>query len=211
MEQAQDVYRLFGAPGAGSASVEAALELLGLPYEHVEAAPWGEENDDTRELRLINPLGQVPALVLPDGSVMTESVAILLYLAGRRPDHPAAHTTVNDPWVLRWLMFVATNVYTAIGVGDYPERWVASEAARGELKEGALERIRQSWRIMDEHGARGPYVAGSQLTLLDLYVATMSHWRPGRSWFDENCPRLAACVANTEADETVRRVWSRHF
>ena len=78
------MYELIGAQGAGSAVVEAMLELSGAPYRVTEAAPW-DEGPHLERLRALNPLMQVPALVLPDGAVMTESGAMLLLLADRFP------------------------------------------------------------------------------------------------------------------------------
>jgi hypothetical protein len=89
-------HRLIGNPGCGSAIVEAALALSGLPYETEMLDIWrpGPERD---RLFQLNPLGQVPVLVLPDGSVMTESAAMVLHVidlapgAGLAPSrtHPA--------------------------------------------------------------------------------------------------------------------------
>lgn len=76
---------LYGASGSGAAAVEAALILAGLAYRHVAAATWlpGRGLD---ELRRVNPLGQIPTLVLDDGSVLTETGAILIHLGSTRPE-----------------------------------------------------------------------------------------------------------------------------
>ena len=76
---------VYGAQASGSVAVEAALTLLGIPYALVEAATWVEEAARER-VAPVNPMRQVPALVLEDGTIMTESAAILLWLADRHPD-----------------------------------------------------------------------------------------------------------------------------
>ncbi|MDP4823939.1 MAG: glutathione S-transferase N-terminal domain-containing protein, partial [Aestuariivirgaceae bacterium] len=91
------MYTLYGRPATGSAAVEALLEELGLPYrlENVSKGPDGQPSPAF--LATINPLGQVPALKLPDGTVITESAAIMIYLAdlvpganlAPLPTHPA--------------------------------------------------------------------------------------------------------------------------
>ena len=74
------MFKIFGAVGSGSVPVEATLTLLRISYEVVEAVTW--EDEAARKLvETVNPLRQVPALVLPSGEVMTESAAILIYLA----------------------------------------------------------------------------------------------------------------------------------
>src|SRR5438034_963229 len=81
--------------GSGSASTQAALELIGTPFRVVETASW-EQNEAFQDLLKLNPLGQIPTLVLEDGSVLSESAAILIHLgsvhpqSGLLPGAPAA-------------------------------------------------------------------------------------------------------------------------
>ena len=78
-------YKLFAAKGGGSMIVEAAFTLAGVPLE-VDYLSWttlGLEHDD---LKVVNPLMQVPTLVCPDGRIMTESAAILMHLADLKPE-----------------------------------------------------------------------------------------------------------------------------
>ncbi len=70
---------LYGAKGSGSAAIEAALVLCGADYRVVTAATW-EPDSALAELRRVNALQQIPTLVLDDGSVLTESAAILIHL-----------------------------------------------------------------------------------------------------------------------------------
>ena len=69
---------LYGAEGSGSMAVEAALTLLQLPYTLIEGATWAHESARER-IAPVNAMRQVPTLILPDGEMMTESAAILIY------------------------------------------------------------------------------------------------------------------------------------
>ena len=80
-----DMMVLYGAKGSGAAAVEAALRMTGAPYRVVDAASW-QPGPGLDELRTVNPLAQVPTLVLPEGTVMSESAAILAVLGLRYPD-----------------------------------------------------------------------------------------------------------------------------
>lgn len=71
---------LFGSDGSGSAAVEMALRATGLEYQVVRASEW-EPDSALSDLRKINPLGQIPTLVLADKTILTESAAILIHLA----------------------------------------------------------------------------------------------------------------------------------
>ena len=66
------MHTLYGYQGSGSAIVEAALLIAGLPFRTVDAASW-DDASAMEELRGVNPLGQIPTLVLPDGTVLSES------------------------------------------------------------------------------------------------------------------------------------------
>ena len=79
------MYTLYGKKGSGSATTQIALDIVGAPYRVVETASW-EPNDAFAELLRVNPLGQVPTLVLPDGSPLSESAAILIHLGSVHPD-----------------------------------------------------------------------------------------------------------------------------
>ena len=67
MSQAAPGYVLYGARGSGSAAVEMALVQAGQSFRKVNAASW-EDNAGRDELARVNPLQQIPTLVLPDGS-----------------------------------------------------------------------------------------------------------------------------------------------
>jgi len=96
---------LYGARASGSVAVEAALTLLGVPFNLIEGATWAEERA-RRRVAAANPVRQIPTLVLPDGEVMTESAAILVYLAdlylgarlAPRPTDPARRRALARRW-----------------------------------------------------------------------------------------------------------------
>jgi GST-like protein len=205
-------YRLFGRPGWGSVIVEAQLAALGLPVEYVEVPNLFESEEGRRDLGRVNPLAQVPTLELPDGSVMTESAAITLHLADAtgRDDFvpPAAHPA--RPQFLRWLVFLVANVYPTFTYVDDPRRFVADEAA-AKAFEAAVSEYRQRLWQMAESAAGAPWFLGDRFSALDVYVYTMTHWRPGRKWFDQNTPRLAAIADAIRQDTRFRAVWERNF
>ena len=58
-----------------------------------------------------------------------------------------------------------------------------------------------------EAAAGAPWFLGGQASALDLYVAVMTWWRPGRTWFGEHCPKLAAIAKAVDARPALRPVW----
>jgi GST-like protein len=203
---------LYGCRGCGSSVVEVLLERAEVEFVYHEVEPW-EPGPATNALKAVNPLAQVPTLKLADGAIMTESAAMIVALD---ESYPAARIlpAAGDPLralALRWIVFIAGNMYPAISVGDFPERWVTSDAARAELKEGAVERLKAYWTMLEQALKPGPYLSGSEMTALDIYAAMLSRWRPGRAWVDENCRQVAAALALAEQDPIVAGVWARNF
>ena len=139
-------YVVYGQKGTGSVPVEATLLLLGEPYELVERAPTEKpEAGDMRdeEMERVNPMRQVPALVLPNGELMTESAAILIHLAD---SHPVARLSpaLDDPKrpaFLRWMIFVSAQIYGQVWARDDPGRLAADEAHKAVILARTAERM----------------------------------------------------------------------
>jgi len=207
-------YTLYGRAGFGSVCVEAALELVGADYEFVEVDPLGDAAEQ-RRVRAVNPVGQVPTLILPNDSVMTESAAILIWLGDRHSDAglaPAIDAPERAEY-LRWMLFLASSFYSTFTISDGPERFHPDSATYADLLAMADRRRLDMWTLMNDafDGAPGPFLLGESLSLLDVYVAMMSRWDPGRAAFEEACPALLHAVELTEADTVVAEVWARNF
>ena len=111
----------------------------------------------------------------------------------------------------RWVVSFATNVYQPIVVGDFPSRWVDGADAEASVKTHALQRLRDAWLAFEARIEPRPYLLGDRLSVLDVYVAMISRWRPGRAWLVEHCPRAMTSVATTEAHPVIAAVWARNF
>ena len=164
-------YTVYGAAGSGSVPVEAALTLIGAPFEVVEAVTWeGEAERD--KVAPVNPMRQIPALVTPEGETVTESAAILIWLAERHPE-AALGPEPCDPrraQFLRWMVYVPAAIYSMFWVRDEPSRLAATPEAEEVIKARTAQRIADCWRIMDEQVRPGRYILGDEMTVLDLYV-----------------------------------------
>jgi len=206
-----DVYELWSAKGSGGGIVEAMLALAGVPFRLIDAPPW-EEGPHLEQLRRVNPLGQVPVLVLPDGTVMTESGAMVLLLGERHPEAqlvPAADDP-QRPNFLRWLFFVTAGIYATFRFDDYPERWVSGDTAQQDLRERVGNARKDMLRQLDG-AAAAPFFLGDRLTALDLYIGMMNRWKPRAPWFAANCPKLAAIARRVEANPLLAPIFTRHF
>ena len=140
---------LYGTQGSGSASTEAALEIAGLPYARVDAASW-QASPGLDELKRVNPIAQIPTLVLDDGSVLTESAAILIHLGLVHPQSGLLATdAAQRAQQIRGLVYIAANCYAGIGILDYPERWYPDpdDAVRKAMQARGRARVAELWEI----------------------------------------------------------------
>ncbi len=203
---------LYGAAASGSVAVEAALTLLGLSYDVVEGATWAEETARDR-VATSNPMRQIPTLVLPDGEVMTESAAILIYLADLDPAAGLAPAP-SDPkrrQFLRWMLYVSSAIYALHWIKPDVSRIGAPQDSRDSVVEAVHERIAYCWATMDGQLSPGRYLLGDDLTVLDLYVAVVSRFGPWRERFEEVPPRMAAAVHRVDDDPRLASLWAERF
>lgn len=212
-------FTIFSALGSGGVPVEAAMSLIGLPYEIVEAPTWEGEAEQAK-VAAINPLKQIPALVTPAGETITESAAILIWLADR---YPAARLgpALDDParaQFLRWMTFLPASIYSLFWISDEPSRLAGPDAGlQARIKAAIKERIVDCWAMMESQitpfseKIGGRYLLGDELSVLDLYVTVLSRWGPRRVRFYEAAPRMSEVVRRVDADPRLAGFWEQRF
>jgi GST-like protein len=201
---------LFGSLGSGSAAIEMALAQAGLPCRQVRAATW-EPDSALDQLGLVNPLRQIPTLLLEDGSVLTESAAILIHLGlehqagGLLPAEPGARAQA-----IRGLVYIAANCYAAIGIIDYPERWCADidPSARERLLRGARDRLHACWVMFADQFAG--QLSGEPGALAFL-AAVVSRWSGTRAHLAATRPEFHATLQRLDAHPALAAVIARHW
>lgn len=207
-------FRLYENPGWGSAIVEAQLAVYHLPYELVPAGGNNSEAAVQAAMTGVNPVLQVPAMVLPSGEVMTETAAMTLYLADvavsdhlvPRPEDP------DRAAFLRWLIFLVAAVYPSFAYGDVPTRFVP-EAGAAAFQARVIEHRCAMWRVMQAEAAQrgGPWFLGQRLSAIDIYLACMVHWRPKQEWFRAEAPNLLQIAEAAGASPDIAAVMARNF
>jgi GST-like protein len=204
---------LYGTQGSGSAAAEAGLDIAGLDYRKVEAASW-KPSPGLDELRRINPIAQIPTLVLDDGSILTESAAILIHLGLACPESGLiASEPARRAQQIRGLVYVAANCYAGIGILDYPERWYPEpdDAVKAAMQTRGKARLAELWEIFADQFPATPWLSGERLGALDILAATVSKWSGARKHLALARPGFSALLARIEADPRVAAVWARHW
>lgn len=205
-------FAVFGAVGSGSIPVEAALTLLGIPYELIEGVTWVDEAARKR-VEAVNPMRQVPAVVFPSGEIMTESAAILIHLADAHPEARLA-PPIGDPrraQYLRWMAYVSSSIYALFWIKGDPMRIAAGKADAPRVIDRVHDRIAACWANMDQQIAPGRYILGDELSVLDLYVTVVSRFGPWRTRFYKTAPKMAEIVRRVDADPRLKDFWAKRY
>jgi GST-like protein len=203
---------LLGCRGCGSFIAEAALRLADIPYSY-EETDYDAPGPQRARLFALNPLGQVPTLVMPDGAVMTESAAIVMMVADRAPQAglvPPPGAAERNAF-LRWFVFMVAALYPTWTYGDNPRKWMP-EAAHPEELRTSTDRHRQTlWRFVEKSISPAPWFLGARFSAIDLYTGAMTQWRPKRDWFSAECPKIAGVAAEAERLPPLADLFRQHF
>jgi glutathione S-transferase len=157
--------KLYDYPASANCyKVRLLLAQLGVPYERVNVDIFAGDTL-TEAYREINPLRSTPVLELSSGERLTESGAILFYLASGTPFLPANPVCTAE--VLRWLFFEQTDVIPAIGGLRFrlqTGRFTADDP-------NALQRRRDGEGILallDDHLGEREFFVGPGYTVADI-------------------------------------------
>jgi GST-like protein len=202
---------LLGCQGCGNAIVECAFALARIDFDY-EEVDYSNDSPTRPRLLKFNPLAQVPTLVLPDGTIITESLAMIHWADDQAPQArliPPVGDSLR-PVFYRWAVFLVAAVYPTFTYGDDPKKWVADETGSKMLRESTDAHRQKMWRDL-ESIALAPWFLGETRTALDLYVACMTRWRPGRKWFESNAPKLVSIAERASALEELASVMKKSF
>jgi glutathione S-transferase len=166
--------KLYYSPGACSLSPHIALLEAGLPYDLVKVDVRAKKLENGDDYFQINPKGQVPALGLENGEIMTEGPVIVQMIADQAAGKNLAPAN-GSPERYRlqeWLNFVTTELHKNFSPLFNP-------AIPDEVKAFFKDRIMGKFKYTDQKLAGQDYLMGSQFTVADGYLYTMLRWAEG--------------------------------
>lgn len=204
------MYKLYWRERTGAFAPAAVMAELEIPYEPVKIETETGENE-TADYRAINPMAQIPTLVLPEGTVMTESAAIALYLAETQPEGGLAPPPgdARRAAFLRWLFFAQINIYETDLRYYYAERYTGDPAGAEGVKQAASARLRRLWD-MTAAAIEGPFFFGEAFTALDIYLAMLAGWHLEPPAMFTRQPKVKGLVEATAARPATGEVWRRY-
>jgi len=199
--------KLFTMSGACSLASHIALvwaqaefELAVVSKENLASEPFGQ----------INPKRVVPALVVDDGSVLTESLAVLQYVA---ETHPVARLGAESAWerarMNECLAYLVSDVHLAWSPVFVPERYVTVKANEGDARQAAFLQIDRHFRqVNDElagsHGG-GEWLLFNRCTVADAYLYVMCSWKGDTPTPLTSFPALNAFKLRLDNDPGIQR------
>ena len=205
------MYTLYWRPDTGAFAPQAILEEVGAKYElHRIDTKTGEHR--TPEYLAVNPRGQVPALRLPDGTVISESAAMVLHIADA---HPAAGLLPPPgdsarAQAYRWLFFCVANIYEADLRFFYADRYTDDTAGADAVRGAAARQMRDSLAIIEQALDSGPYLLGARYSVADPYLLMLTQWSSAVDGAAD-CPRIQALCALVRERPAIARIWAQNF
>lgn len=192
--------KLYYTPGACSLSPHIALLEAGLPYDLVKVDLRAKKLENGDDFLQVNPKGQVPALALDTGEMVTEGPIIIQMIADKAADKklaPARDSNVRYK-LLEWLNYTTTELHKNLGPMFSP---VLADDAKAFFKDRAMGKL----KYVESQLAGRDYLMGNQFTVADGYLFTMIMWAQDRLGFDlSGLPHVTAYKARVAARPKVQ-------
>jgi glutathione S-transferase len=163
--------KLYYSPGACSLSPHIALLEAGLPYDLVKVDLKAKKLENGDDFLKINPKGQVPALGLDNGELVTEGPVIVQYIADQATAKNLAPAVGTDERrkLQEWLTFLNGELHKNFSPLFQP---VFDDEVKGFFK----TRLTSKFKYIDGALAGSDYLLGKQFTVADGYLFVMLKW-----------------------------------
>ena len=191
--------KLYFSPGACSLSPHIALVESGLPFSLEMASTKTHQLKDGTDFYSINPLGYVPVLELDNGQRLREGPAIVQYIADQAPASKLApaNGTFERYQLQEWLTFIGTEIHKNFSPLFNPNM---PDAAKDLARAQIVKRL--TW--VDSQLAGKDYLMGSQFTVADAYLFTVSNWGKYVGLDLSDLPHLQAYLARVASRPAVQ-------
>jgi glutathione S-transferase len=196
--------KLYYAPGACSLSPHIALLEAGLPYDLVKVDLRAKKLENGDDYLKVNPKGQVPALALDSGELVTEGPVIVQMIADKAAGKnlAPARDSAERYKLQEWLTYINGELHKNIGPLFNP---ALSDDAKAIFKERATGKF----KYVDSQLAGKDYLMGKQFTVADGYMFTMLRWADGMKFDLSGLSNLMAYKARVAARPMVQEALTK--
>lgn len=195
---------LYYSPGTCSRASHIALREAQADFE-LRLVDFGSREQHGEGYRRVNPKGRVPALQT-DRGILTETPAILAYLAQR---YPAAELApLEDPFEFARLQafnsYLCSTVHVAHAHSRRGERWADDPGAIAEMQRKAPEVIAACFDLIEDEMFVGPWVMGEAYSVADPYLFTITQWLPAHRINVARYPKIRHHLARMQERPATR-------
>ncbi|NKJ49360.1 glutathione S-transferase [Burkholderia sp. SG-MS1] len=158
--------KLYYSPGACSLADHIALHEADFEFERVRVDLKTKLTESGQKFDEVNSKSYVPVLEFDDGGILTENVAILSWIAQRKPSL-APDGELGSTRLLEMLAFISTEIHKQFGRIFKPTCDAEATAAR--------EKLAQRFKLISAM-MKGDYLFGTDASVADAYLFTMLLW-----------------------------------
>jgi glutathione S-transferase len=196
--------KLYYSPGACSLSPHIALLEAGLPYDLVKVDLKAKKLENGDDYLKVNPKGQVPALGLDSGELVTEGPVIVQMIADKAAakNLAPARDSAERYKLQEWLNFITTEVHKNFGPLFSP---VLADDAKAFFK----DRVMAKFKYIDGQLNGREHLMGKQFTVADGYLFTMLSWAERMKFDLSAMPNLLAYKARVGARPMVQQALTK--
>jgi glutathione S-transferase len=196
--------KLYYSPGACSLSPHIALLEAGLPYDLVKVDLKAKKLENGDDYLKVNPKGQVPALALDSGELVTEGPVIVQMIADKAAakNLAPARDSAERYKLQEWLTYINSELHKNIGPMFSP---VLADDAKAFFKDRATGKF----KYVDGQLAGKDYLMGKQFTVADGYLFTMLRWADGMKFDLAGLSNLLAYKARVGARPMVQEALTK--
>lgn len=204
MEQTAKVMKLYYAPGTCALACWISLEWAGAKYEVEKVNPSG------KEYRMVNPLGMVPALDIGGKRPMTQSDAILQYIAARynEKDLGASEGLENQFEFHEIMAFLTGDFHPAFWPYFSPQRYTVlnDKSSLEAVKSASYKRVDRVMTHLDDLVRNKTFVYQNKRTVADAYAYVMARWSKNLPKTFNDYNNLARFMDKLDSDPAVQKV-----
>lgn len=196
--------KLFYAKSTISIAVAIGLEEAGLAYDTVRI-DFGAAEQTKPDYLAINPKGRVPALVTDAGTVLTETGALLDYIAACAPDANLIPTDAEDAAHMRSVMYyLASTMHVAHAHKMRGSRWADQQSSFDDMAARVPGNMTDCAAYVQENCLRGDFVCGDKISIADAYLFVVCNWLEGDGVILSAFPEIEAYLNRMEARPSVK-------
>ena len=201
--------QLFFAKGTISIAVAIALEEAGLPYDPVKV-DFATAEQTKPDYLALNPKGRVPLLITDAGASLTETGAILDYIAAIAPNAALVPQNPEMAAHMRSVMYyLASTMHVNHAHKGRGHRWANEASSHADMTAKVPETMSQSASFIEANAFKGPFVTGNSLTIADPYLFVVCNWLAGDGVVVSDFPKIETFLSDMRKRASLQAVISK--